>query len=68
MSVQFLDTPELLTRQQAADYLQVAPQTLAVWATAKRYHLPYIKVGSRVRYRRDDLDKFLTAHTVGAAE
>ena len=46
------DLPELLTRAEAAAYLGVKAQTLSVWATAKRYDLPFIKVGSLVRYRR----------------
>ena len=29
------------------------------WATTKRYHLPMVKVGSLVRYRLADLEKFL---------
>jgi excisionase family DNA binding protein len=58
--------PDLLTREQAADYLGVAPQTLAVWAMAKnRPHrpLPFVKIGRLVRYRRSDLDAFITANT-----
>ena len=50
----------LMTREEAAAYLQVAPGTLAVWACTKRYNLPLFKVGRRtVRYRRSDLDRFL---------
>ncbi len=59
--------PALCTREQAAEYLGVKPQTLAVWATTKRYHLPMVKVGSLVRYRLADLEKFLESRTVGAA-
>ena len=33
------------------------PQTLAVWHTTHRYHLPLIKVGTKVRYRRADLGR-----------
>jgi excisionase family DNA binding protein len=58
----------LLTREQAAEFLGVKPQTLAVWATAKRYQLPMVKVGSLVRYRLSDLEKFLESRTVGGAE
>ena len=56
----------LLTREQAAEYLSVAPQTLAVWATTGRYDLRYIKVGRFARYRRADLEAFLQSRTVGA--
>ena len=37
-----LDAPALLTRDQAAEYLGIAPQTLAVWATNGRYGLPLL--------------------------
>jgi excisionase family DNA binding protein len=62
-----LDPSALLTRQEAAAYLGIAPQTLAVWATNNRYHLPFIKVGRCVRYRRRDLDRFLEQRIVGTA-
>lgn len=66
MATAILSPPELLTREQAAEYLGVKPQTLAVWATTHRYDLPMIRVGSRVRYRRADLDKWLESRsTVG---
>ncbi len=51
--------PDLLTREQAAEYLGVSKNTLEVWATTKRYPLPYTKIGRCVRYRRRDLDRFI---------
>ncbi len=55
---------DLLTRPQAAAYLGIAVQTLAVWASNGRYNLPLVKMGSRVRYRRRDLDAFIERRTV----
>lgn len=57
----------LLTREQAAEYLGIKPQTLAVWALTQRYNLPMVKVGRCVRYRRSDLEAFLERRTVGAS-
>ena len=57
--------PPLLTPRQAATELGVSPGTLAVWRCRKRYPLRYIKVGSKVRYRLADIEKFLDARTVG---
>ena len=54
----------LLTRKQAADYLGVKENTLAVWATNKRYQLPFVKVGRLVKYRIKDLDQFLMDNMV----
>jgi len=55
--------PEMLTPRQAADHLGVSPETLAVWRCTRRYAIPFVKVGSKVRYRRDDLEKFLSSRT-----
>ena len=63
-----VDAATLLTREQAAEYLGIAPQTLAVWATTKRYNLPFIKVGRCVRYRQRDLDRFLEQRTVDTTD
>ena len=56
--------PELFTSEQAAAYLGVSPGTLEVWRCTKRYHIPFIKVGRLVRYRKSDLDSFLDRRTV----
>jgi excisionase family DNA binding protein len=55
---------DLLTRKQAASYLGIAPSTLAIWASVKRYALPYVKVGCLVKYRRADLDDFIARRSV----
>lgn len=59
---------ELLTRNEAAELLGVKTQTLAKWASVKRYDLPYLKVGKSVRYRRTDIDQYLARNTVGAVD
>lgn len=62
-------SPDLLTRKEAASYLGIAEQTLAAWQCLGRYELPVVKVGSRVRYRRADLQRFLsTRASDGGAE
>ncbi len=57
----------LLSRREAAQFLGIRESTLAVWHATDRYPLPVIKVGRLVRYRRDDLERFLdqrtTSHT-----
>ncbi len=55
---------ELLTREEAATYLGLRPQTLATWTCEGRYNLPFIKVGRSVRYRRSDLDAWLASRTI----
>ncbi|MDX1945238.1 MAG: helix-turn-helix domain-containing protein [Pirellulaceae bacterium] len=54
----------LLTREQAAEYLGIKPQTLSVWASTGRYSLPMVRVGRCVRYRVADLERFIESRTV----
>ena len=49
----------LLSRKEAATYLGVSEQTLAIWKCTKRYNLPFVKIGRLVKYRRADLDDFI---------
>ncbi|MFP5418627.1 MAG: helix-turn-helix domain-containing protein [Gammaproteobacteria bacterium] len=59
---------DLLSREEAAEYLGVSPKTLATWACTKRYPLPVVKLGRAVKYRVADLEKFIEARTVGTPE
>lgn len=54
----------LVSREEAAQYLGVTTGTLAAWACNGRYDLPYVKIGSRCMYRVHDLDAFIEARTV----
>lgn len=55
----------LLSRREAAEYLSLKPQTLALWACTGRYGLPLIKVGRYARYRQSDLDNWLQSRRIG---
>jgi excisionase family DNA binding protein len=57
-------TERFLTRQQAAEFLGLKPQTLANWAITQRY-LPVVKIGGRcVRYRMSDLLQHMEQNTI----
>jgi excisionase family DNA binding protein len=56
-------TRDLLSEQEAAELLTVAPGTLSVWRSTGRYNLPFLKVGRKVRYRRADLLAWLDNRT-----
>jgi excisionase family DNA binding protein len=60
-----LPSSGLVTREQAAEYLGLRPQTLSVWAMTGR-NLPYVKLGHRVRYKLADLDRFISDRTCEA--
>lgn len=49
----------LLTPEQAAEHLRVAPETLAVWRCTGRYDLKFVKIGSRVFYDESDIEEFI---------
>ena len=53
----------LLTPDDAADMMQVSAGTLQVWRSTGRHGLPFIKVGSCVRYRRCDIEAWLDQRT-----
>ena len=63
MNKQFVT--QLWSRVEAAKYLGVAPNTLAVWACNGRYDLPMVKIGRCAKYRQSDLDAFITRNVVG---
>lgn len=60
------DYSELLTNEEAANYLGITPNSLEVWRCTKRYKLPYIRVGRLIKYRKFDLNNFLKSRTVTA--
>ncbi len=55
---------QLLTTEEAAEFLGLAVQTLRVWRVNQRVRIPFVKLGRAVKYRRSDLEKFLDANTV----
>lgn len=56
---------DLVSREEAAEFLGVRPQTLATWASSRRYVLPFVKIGRRVLYRLSDLNAFIERNVVG---
>lgn len=59
---------DLLTPDQVAAALGLSHRTLAAWRSSRRNPLPYVKVGSRVRYRRQDVAAWLESRTHSNAE
>lgn len=57
------DANKLVSREEAAAFLGIKCQTLAVWAATKRYPLPVVKIGSRARYWLHDLIAFAEKRT-----
>jgi excisionase family DNA binding protein len=49
---------ELLTPEQVSELTGLSVETLAQWRSRKR-HLPYLKVGRRIRYDPKDIGQYL---------
>lgn len=60
---EFSEDEKLLTAQQAAGLLQLAPITLSVWRSSGKGP-PYIKAGGSVRYKVKDLKTWLAERTI----
>lgn len=54
---------ELLAPSLVAEILGVSIETLAVWRCTGRHSLPFLKIGHRVRYRRNALEAWLDDRT-----
>lgn len=49
---------DLLTEKEAAEFLTISVSTLQQWRW-KGVELPYLKIGSAVRYRRQDIREYI---------
>ena len=58
------DNSALLSTRDAAAYLALSPRTLEKWRT-RGVGPAYSRIGRRVVYRLDDLDKLVAAGVVG---
>lgn len=56
----------LMTSKQLAAFLQTSEQALAQDRYLGR-GVPFVKIGKRVRYERDEVFRFLAANRVGGA-
>ncbi len=60
-----VDRASLLTREEAAEYLSVKPNTLAIWAMSGRGPA-LVKLNNRtVRYEMKALVDYVRANTIG---
>lgn len=54
----------LLSRIEAANYLNISPHTLAEWNSRGHPAIPYFKLGKKCCYSQSDLDEFLQSRRV----
>ena len=53
-------TSNLLTTEEAADYLKLKPNTLERWRSQYPNRLPFVKIGRTVKYRLEDLQAYIS--------
>ena len=59
-----LNNNQRLSPSEAADYLGFKESTLASWRCTNKMKIPYIKLGRKVAYYKDDLDAFIDSYKV----
>lgn len=52
-----METSRFMTVQEVAEYLRMKP--LAVYRKVKRKEIPFLKAGRSIRFRREEIDRWL---------
>jgi excisionase family DNA binding protein len=52
------DTNVLMTVEETAAYLRLAPWTIRHWVCEKK--IPFVRLGRSVRFRRKDMERFVS--------
>jgi excisionase family DNA binding protein len=58
----------MLTTKEAAEFLGIRPSTLNVWRSSGTVNVPYIRVGTAIRYRLSDLEEYVSKRRVMPTE
>lgn len=62
MNKEIKGEPNLMSIQQTAEYLGLSVGTIYQWRS--QHKIPYIKVGRKVRFRKEQLEQWLAERTV----
>jgi hypothetical protein len=54
----------LMSEVEVAHFLNLRPNTLAHWRLTKLQPLPFIRIGRTIRYRLEDVERFLQQRQV----
>jgi excisionase family DNA binding protein len=54
-------TSPFMSVQEAADFLRIRPSTVYLWVSENK--IPYSRIGSRLLFNRDELERFVQAST-----
>lgn len=56
--------PALMTQAEAAKYLGTTVGTLNTWRHHGKNPIPFVRWGNRVKYRKEDIDKWVAENTI----
>ena len=68
MNATLTTPPRFLDTAQVAELTGLAEQTLVNWRCTRRAGPPFVRLGARVRYEREALEKWLAEQTVDPKE
>ncbi len=57
-----MENKDLMTREEVMKYLRISNMTLH--RLMKNHNFPYIKLGKRVLFRKEEIDAYLVEKTV----
>lgn len=63
MTTKHEPSQQLLTTEQAAQFLNVSPATLETWRSTGAVAVPFCRIGKAVRYRLASLEDYLNENT-----
>lgn len=63
MSTNIISRQKLLKESEVAEQLQISEKTLQSWRLLRK-GLSYVKIGSAIRYKQQDVDEFIAMRTI----
>lgn len=58
-----MQSKPLLMPSEAAKLLNTSVDVLSVWRNTKKVNIPYVKIGSAVRYKLEDIEAYINSNT-----
>ena len=63
-----MDRSRFLTVAEVAQLLRVSPRTLEAWARGPRPRVPSLRIGRRILFDRDSLERWIGERVTGQQE
>ncbi len=63
-----MTSAQLLNQREAAEKLGLSPKTLEKWRSLGTPRLPFVRLGSAIKYRESDIEQFIRKSVVGGEQ